>query len=294
MQAGKAKRDKAISAGTRRRGPASLVAVSGDVENAMGQAQLALYIGGMGAKGRNFYHNIATKYGYGDVADRIQALYLSGPQGRRGRRRARRSGARRVSTNRPARFRRGNASRPFAGAGCHHAAGHAGRHRRRRIRALRRGFAAAAALSLQRGRMTGGVAALLIGRTQHPPTPAATPGRLLLSVTGHLRQLVGGDVARCRRIRVPGGPGSGTPVPVPGSGLGLHGRRRGRVGTIGSGCGTTGSASDRSSSAGFSSDWLLVGLVGFAIRRVDGVDHPHPWDRPDRRSARRTGRRARR
>lgn len=40
--------------------------------------QLALYIGGMGAKGRNFYHNVATRYGFGDVADRIQELYLAG------------------------------------------------------------------------------------------------------------------------------------------------------------------------------------------------------------------------
>ena len=39
---------------------------------------LALYIGGMGAKGKNFYHTLATKYGYGPQADRIQELYLSG------------------------------------------------------------------------------------------------------------------------------------------------------------------------------------------------------------------------
>jgi alkanesulfonate monooxygenase SsuD/methylene tetrahydromethanopterin reductase-like flavin-dependent oxidoreductase (luciferase family) len=32
----------------------------------------------MGAKGRNFYHNLATRYGFGEVADRIQELYLSG------------------------------------------------------------------------------------------------------------------------------------------------------------------------------------------------------------------------
>jgi hypothetical protein len=32
----------------------------------------------MGAKGRNFYHNVATRYGYGALADRIQELYLSG------------------------------------------------------------------------------------------------------------------------------------------------------------------------------------------------------------------------
>lgn len=40
--------------------------------------QLALYIGGMGAKGHNFYHNVATRYGFGEVADHIQELYLSG------------------------------------------------------------------------------------------------------------------------------------------------------------------------------------------------------------------------
>ena len=39
---------------------------------------LALYIGGMGAKNKNFYHDYATRLGYGDVATRIQDLYLSG------------------------------------------------------------------------------------------------------------------------------------------------------------------------------------------------------------------------
>ena len=39
---------------------------------------LALYIGGMGAKNKNFYHEYATRLGYGDAADQIQDLYLSG------------------------------------------------------------------------------------------------------------------------------------------------------------------------------------------------------------------------
>ncbi|MCR9186589.1 MAG: LLM class F420-dependent oxidoreductase [Halieaceae bacterium] len=39
---------------------------------------LALYIGGMGAKGKNFYNDYATRAGYGEVAERIQDLYLSG------------------------------------------------------------------------------------------------------------------------------------------------------------------------------------------------------------------------
>ncbi len=39
---------------------------------------LALYIGGMGAKGRNFYTELARRYGYESAAERIQDLYLSG------------------------------------------------------------------------------------------------------------------------------------------------------------------------------------------------------------------------
>jgi len=39
---------------------------------------LALYIGGMGAKGRNFYNALACRYGYEEAAEQVQALYLSG------------------------------------------------------------------------------------------------------------------------------------------------------------------------------------------------------------------------
>jgi F420-dependent oxidoreductase-like protein len=39
---------------------------------------LALYIGGMGAKRKNFYNDYAIKLGYGDAAERIQNLYLAG------------------------------------------------------------------------------------------------------------------------------------------------------------------------------------------------------------------------
>jgi F420-dependent oxidoreductase-like protein len=56
------------------------LAIGDDVADRLDWAkpQLALYIGGMGARGRNFYHNVATRYGYGEVADRIQDLYLAG------------------------------------------------------------------------------------------------------------------------------------------------------------------------------------------------------------------------
>jgi F420-dependent oxidoreductase-like protein len=38
----------------------------------------ALYVGGMGAKGRNFYNDLACHYGYEKEAAEIQELYLSG------------------------------------------------------------------------------------------------------------------------------------------------------------------------------------------------------------------------
>lgn len=39
---------------------------------------LALYIGGMGAKGKNFYYDLVTRYGYEGAADTIQTLFLQG------------------------------------------------------------------------------------------------------------------------------------------------------------------------------------------------------------------------
>ena len=42
------------------------------------KAKLALYVGGMGARGRNFYNDLARRYGYEDAAKTIQDLYLSG------------------------------------------------------------------------------------------------------------------------------------------------------------------------------------------------------------------------
>jgi F420-dependent oxidoreductase-like protein len=78
LAAGFAKRDPAL-------GPLDVVvhaslAIGDDVEERLAwvKPQLGLYIGGMGAKGRNFYHNLATRYGFGEVANRIQDFYLSG------------------------------------------------------------------------------------------------------------------------------------------------------------------------------------------------------------------------
>jgi alkanesulfonate monooxygenase SsuD/methylene tetrahydromethanopterin reductase-like flavin-dependent oxidoreductase (luciferase family) len=38
----------------------------------------ALYIGGMGARGRNFYNTVFRRQGYGDEAKLVQDLYLDG------------------------------------------------------------------------------------------------------------------------------------------------------------------------------------------------------------------------
>lgn len=43
-----------------------------------GRPMVALYVGGMGAKGRNFYNDLARRYGYEAEAEKIQDLYLAG------------------------------------------------------------------------------------------------------------------------------------------------------------------------------------------------------------------------
>ncbi|MDG2460829.1 MAG: LLM class F420-dependent oxidoreductase [Luminiphilus sp.] len=60
--------------------PFVTVAMNDDLDAAYDALRpwLALYIGGMGAKNKNFYHEYATRLGYGDAADQIQTLYLSG------------------------------------------------------------------------------------------------------------------------------------------------------------------------------------------------------------------------
>ena len=39
---------------------------------------LALYLGGMGARGRNFYNRLVIRYGYADAAGRVQDHFLAG------------------------------------------------------------------------------------------------------------------------------------------------------------------------------------------------------------------------
>lgn len=60
--------------------PGVTVVVGDDVQVCLNSVKpfLALYIGGMGARSKNFYKDYATRMGYGDAAERIQDLYLAG------------------------------------------------------------------------------------------------------------------------------------------------------------------------------------------------------------------------
>jgi F420-dependent oxidoreductase-like protein len=60
--------------------PTAAVVIGDDLDRCRMQVKpnLALYIGGMGARGRNFYNDLACRYGYEEAAARIQDLYLAG------------------------------------------------------------------------------------------------------------------------------------------------------------------------------------------------------------------------
>ena len=78
LAAGQAKRDPALGELDVYAGPVLAIGENVEPLREFVKPHLALYIGGMGAKGKNFYHALATKYGYGPQADRIQELYLAG------------------------------------------------------------------------------------------------------------------------------------------------------------------------------------------------------------------------
>jgi F420-dependent oxidoreductase-like protein len=56
--------------------------LSDDVASAQDalKSYYALYIGGMGARGSNFYNDLVRSYGFEDEAERIQTLFLDGKQ----------------------------------------------------------------------------------------------------------------------------------------------------------------------------------------------------------------------
>jgi len=52
-----------------------------DIAYNMLRPMLALYVGGMGARGKNFYYDLAVRYGFEAAATEIQDLYLAGDKG---------------------------------------------------------------------------------------------------------------------------------------------------------------------------------------------------------------------
>ena len=62
--------------------PSAQVVVTDDVAAGrdLVRPTLGLYIGGMGARGANFYNALVRRYGYEAEAERIQGLYLDGKQ----------------------------------------------------------------------------------------------------------------------------------------------------------------------------------------------------------------------
>jgi F420-dependent oxidoreductase-like protein len=60
--------------------PTVQVAIDGDLEaaRAVVRTGLLLYLGGMGSRKTNFYVDLTHRFGFGEVADEVQALYLDG------------------------------------------------------------------------------------------------------------------------------------------------------------------------------------------------------------------------
>ncbi len=79
LEEGAARADKAID-DSFDIAPNVNVSIDDDVDRARDAVRplLALYVGGMGSKDKNFYNALVRRYGYEDAADEVQDLYLSG------------------------------------------------------------------------------------------------------------------------------------------------------------------------------------------------------------------------
>lgn len=70
---GRSREDFAVS-------PSVQVAIDGDTDSARNVVKmgLLLYLGGMGSRKTNFYVDLTHRFGFGEVADEVQSLYLDG------------------------------------------------------------------------------------------------------------------------------------------------------------------------------------------------------------------------
>jgi F420-dependent oxidoreductase-like protein len=80
LAAGAAKRDPSLDPLMISTGGLVAIGEGDDVRRLRELARpvIALYVGGMGAKGKNFYNDVACRYGYEKEAGEIQDLYLDG------------------------------------------------------------------------------------------------------------------------------------------------------------------------------------------------------------------------
>lgn len=80
LRAGRAKRESGLGEMMVTAGGLLAIGEGADVTalRELQRSMVALYVGGMGAKGKNFYNELAVRYGYEEEAARIQDLYLDG------------------------------------------------------------------------------------------------------------------------------------------------------------------------------------------------------------------------
>ena len=80
LDAGMAKRDASLGPLQIAAGGLLAIGDGDDVTRVreLSRPMMALYVGGMGAKGRNFYNDLVRRYGYEREASEIQDLYLAG------------------------------------------------------------------------------------------------------------------------------------------------------------------------------------------------------------------------
>ena len=78
LATGRAKRDPALGALQVLVGVPVAIGDDVDALHERVRPQLALYVGGMGARGKNFYNDLARRYGYEAEAKTVQDLYLDG------------------------------------------------------------------------------------------------------------------------------------------------------------------------------------------------------------------------
>ncbi|RKS04606.1 F420-dependent oxidoreductase-like protein [Nocardiopsis sp. Huas11] len=80
IAAGKAKRDPSLGELEISAGGLLAIGEGEDTKKLLDfvRPMIALYVGGMGAKGKNFYNTVARRYGYEEAAEKIQDLYLEG------------------------------------------------------------------------------------------------------------------------------------------------------------------------------------------------------------------------